>query len=205
MISSLSGTVLAIDAGSAVIEVGGIGFLFAATPATLAKLHLGSEARVLTTLIVREDSLTLFGFHDADERDVFNVLLGVSGIGAKTALAALNTLPPDALRRALAAKDERAICKIPGIGPKVAKRLMLEIGDKLGAPLNSPVMSGAGTVSEVASSGEALAADVLAALVNLGWHEREAEPAVQQALAKLPDGSIAELLRLALQILGSRR
>lgn len=205
MISSLSGEVLEISAGSAVIEVGGVGFLFSATPATLAKLHPGTDARILTTLIVREDSLTLFGFSDADERDVFNVLLGVSGIGAKTALAALNVLPPDELRRALATKDERAICKIPGIGPKVAKRMILEIGDKLGAPVHLAPADGQDSGDLRVHREGGSHSDVLSALVNLGWHEREADGAVDEAIAQLPDGSIAELLRLSLQILGSRR
>ncbi|MDR6938728.1 Holliday junction branch migration protein RuvA [Arcanobacterium hippocoleae] len=207
MISSLSGEVLEVHPGSAVIEVGGMGFHFFATANTLSHLHIGESARVLTALIVREDALILFGFADADERDVFNTLLGVSGIGAKTALAALAVLSPDDLRGALMAKDEKIICKVPGIGPKVAKRIILEIGDKLGAPVSSSAIVGTDKsgVEGTEQSKPMLQSDVLAALVNLGWHERAAQAAVAEAVLELPSGDVPQVLRLALQILGSRR
>ncbi|XCB30034.1 Holliday junction branch migration protein RuvA [Arcanobacterium hippocoleae] len=208
MISSLNGEVLAVNASGAVIDVGGVGFAFSATFSTLSHLHVGAQARVLTTLIVREDSLTLYGFTDSDERDVFNALLGVSGIGAKIALAALGVLTPNQLRRALIVKDEKTICKVPGIGPKVAKRIILEIGDKLGTPDGeNETSNGGGTENNKKNlnAGAVSHSDVLSALVNLGWHEREADSAVNKALAQMPDGTVAELLRLSLQILGSRR
>lgn len=209
MISSLNGEITEINAGSAVIDINGVGYFFLATPQTLSRLKIGAPAKILTSLIVREDSLTLFGFADSDEREIFRILLGVSGIGAKTALATLSTLTPDQLRQALYLKDEKTICKVPGIGPKAAKRIILEIGEKLGKPQNLALSSDEITEkaesSSVPDAQRVSHADVLAALMNLGWHERDAEEAIQAAYIQKPQGSVPELLRLALQILGSRR
>ncbi len=197
MISSLRGTVIALMAGSAVIEVGGVGLQVFATTSALAKLHQGSEALLHTHLVVKEDSLTLYGFHSLEEKEVFEVLLGVSGIGAKIALAALNTYDANTLRQIVAQKNEKAITQIPGIGPKVAKRILLEIGDKLGPALSE--------ATPVAPAESATTETVIAALVGLGWREAEAGEAVNLALQQLPTGTTQELLRTALQIFGSRR
>ena len=132
MIASLRGTVLEVSLTGAVIEVGGLGMAFQATPATLAGLRVGEEGHVHTELLVREDSMTLFGFADADERHCFRVLLGAKGVGAKLALAVLAVHTPDALRRAIAAQDVAALKRVPGLGPKGAQRVIIDIGDKLG-------------------------------------------------------------------------
>ncbi|SPT74476.1 Holliday junction ATP-dependent DNA helicase RuvA [Arcanobacterium haemolyticum] len=199
VIASLRGIVSAIGVTSAVIEVGGVGMSVQATPTTLSTLRMGAEAHLMTSLIVREDSLTLYGFGDIDERDVFDILTGISGIGPRTALAVLAVLTPDALRDAVATKNEAALTRVSGIGKKGAQRMILELGSKLGPTRGSATASGADTRVVPAD------ADVLEALVNLGWNEREAAPAVHEATDRMPGASVAELLRAALQILGSRR
>ena len=204
MIASLSGSVLAVSAGTAVIDVGGVGMEIQATPNTLAALRVGEQAHVHTSLVVREDSLTLFGFECIDERDVFNILLGVSGIGPRTALTVLSVLPPDELRSAVTNKNEAALTRVPGIGKKGAQRLILEIGTKLGPAL------GAGANGADAGRAQPIVVvdqDVVAALVGLGWPEKLASEATAQARANGADAapSVAELLKNSLRILGSRR
>ncbi|MFY9262918.1 MAG: Holliday junction branch migration protein RuvA [Actinomycetaceae bacterium] len=196
MIASLRGSVLSIGSGGAVIETGGVGLQFQATANTLATLRIGHEGQVYTSLVVREDALTLYGFADEDERDVFNTLTTITGIGPRTALAVLGVHRPDELRLALERKDEAALTRVPGIGKKSAQRMLLELGSKLGPVRGeTPVAASSGTTS----------VEVLEALTNLGWSEREAAPALEEAMAKVPSGSIADLLRASLQILGSRR
>lgn len=196
MISSLTGRVLSRNVSSAVIEVGGIGFCVFATADTLSTLTEGESVTLPTVLVVKEDSLTLYGFADAEERSVFEVLTGISGIGPRIALAVLTVFSPDGLRAVLAAKNEKELTRVPGIGIKGARRMILEIGDRLGpgslsAPKVSPVAPGAEN-------------DVVQALVNLGWNERDAQQAYGQAAQNIPAGTAAQLLRGALQILGSR-
>lgn len=197
MISSVRGAVIGLDKDSVVLEVGGIGLRIYTSPATLASLHLGSEAQLYTSLIVKEDELSLYGFADADSRAVFNVLLGVSRIGARTALAMLAVHTPDALRSAIANKDINALTQVSGIGKKGAERIILEIGDKLGP---APQLAAANSPASGAAE-----RDVLEALINLGWPEREAKPACVQAVQENPEAAVADLLRAALQILGKRR
>ncbi|MBA2560005.1 MAG: Holliday junction branch migration protein RuvA, partial [Propionibacteriales bacterium] len=127
MIASVRGLVLAVFIDSAVIEVGGVGLLVACTPAALADLRVGQEASLATSLVVREDSLTLFGFSDYDERAVFELVQTASGVGPKLAQAMLAVHGPDDLRRAVAAEDLVTLCKVPGIGRKGAQRIVLEL------------------------------------------------------------------------------
>ena len=134
MISHLDGTVSAIAPEGAVIEVGGVGLLVQCTPGTLAMLAPGSRARVATSLVVREDALTLFGFAADDERDVFELLQTASGVGPRLALAMLAVFTPDELRRAVAAEDITALTRVPGIGRKGAQRIVLELAGRLGSP-----------------------------------------------------------------------
>ncbi|MCI6573579.1 MAG: Holliday junction branch migration protein RuvA [Actinomycetaceae bacterium] len=201
MIASVSGTVDAVTTSSAVINVSGVGFEIYATPDTLSQIHVGETAALYTTLVVKEDSLTLFGFATLDEKDVFSTLLSVSGIGARTALAILSVLPPDELRAAIAAKNEAALTRVPGIGKKGAQRMILEIGTKLG-PARAGLEATAGSASAVPTN-----PDVLEALVNLGWPERLAQSAIDEAyeLAGGQHLDIPELLRNSLRILGAKR
>ena len=132
MIASIRGEVLDIALDHAVIEACGVGYRINATPSTLATLRRGAEARLVTAMIVREDSMTLYGFPDGDARDLFLTLLGVSGIGPKIALATLAVYDANALRQALADGDVTALTRVPGIGKRSAERLVLELRDKIG-------------------------------------------------------------------------
>ena len=196
MIAALRGNVLSIEPTAAVIEAGGVGYAVQATPATLAGLRVGQEAFVHTSLVVREDSMTLFGFADADEREVFDALQTVSGVGPKLALTILATLTPDQLRQAVANADIAALTRVSGVGKKGAQRLVLEIGAKLvprrGGDLEGP-------------SSNARSGDVVAALVGLGFSERDAESAFSQVEKATPEAEVPELLRASLKILGAGR
>src|SRR5512139_3053648 len=203
MIAFVSGTVAAAGPGEAVIDVGGVGLSVNCTPATLAGLRVGDRSRVPTSLVVREDSLTLYGFADEDERTTFEVLQTASGVGPRLALAVLAVHTPDALRRAMASEDVNALTKVPGIGKKGAQRMVLELKDRLGAPTG-----GAGAAPR-ASNGAAPWRDQLhAALLGLGWSSREADDAVasaavhaDEALAAGDQPDVAALLRSALRSL----
>ena len=198
MIASVRGRVLAVRLDAAVVEVGGVGLLVQATPATLAGLHTGQEAELATSLVVREESLTLFGFADADERDVFETLQSVSGIGPRLALAMLAVHTPDGLRQAVAAQDVKALTRVPGIGQKGAQRLVLELTGRLAAP------SGAGPAeTPVLVPANARHDQVVEALVGLGWAQRAATDAVETVAADHEAGTdVAVLLRAALRTLG---
>jgi holliday junction DNA helicase RuvA len=206
MIASVRGQVLAVRLDAAVIEVGGVGMLVQATPATLAELRLGQEARLATSLVVREDSLTLFGFADDDERDVFETVQTVSGIGPRLALAMLAVHTPDGLRAAVAGQDLNALVKVPGIGRKGAQRIVLELTDRLGAP--AAAAGGPATATSVPGSSPAWRDQVVEALVGLGWSAKQAGDAVD-AVAADGDGAtaagagdVAGLLRRSLRHLG---
>ncbi|GAA1976918.1 Holliday junction branch migration protein RuvA [Kitasatospora viridis] len=174
MIAFVQGPVAALSAGLAVIEVGGVGMAVQCTPNTLSTLRLGEPARLCTSLVVREDSLTLYGFADEDERATFEVLQAAPGVGPRLAQAMLGVHSPEALRVAVAQGDERALIKVPGIGKAKAAKLLLEYKDKLGVPHGTvPVQSAPVAV------GPAPWQDQLhAALVGLGYAPREADEAV---------------------------
>jgi Holliday junction DNA helicase RuvA len=204
VIASVRGRVLALRLDSVVVEVGGVGLLLSATPATIAGLRLGSEAELTTSLVVREDSLTLFGFADADERDVFEAVQTVSGVGPRLAMAMLAVHTPDGLRRAVAAQDLNALMKVPGIGRKGAQRLVLELSDRLGPTIGAVVPSGAGGEAAVSVAPAQVRDQVVEALVGLGWSVRQAADAVEVVI-QLPDGEsddVPAVLRSALRHLG---
>lgn len=199
MIASVTGTVESVGLDHAVVSVGGVGMLVHATPSTLAGLRHGAEARLATTLVVREESLTLFGFADDDERRVFETLQTVSGVGPRLALAMLAVHEPDALRRAVADEDLAALQRVPGIGKKGAQRVVLELGDKLG-PAAGAVPA---PVAEAPAGPEV--PEVTAALVSLGWSAKPAEDAVRSVVADGADpADVPAVLRSALQLLGGR-
>ena len=205
MIASVHGTVLAVRLDAAVLEVGGVGLLVQATPATLATLRAGSPATLATTLVVREDSLTLYGFAETDERDVFEVVQTVSGVGPRLALAMLAVHTPDGLRRAVADEDLAALQRVPGIGRKGAQRIVLELGDRLGAPAPRAAVDASTRPSAPVDRRD----QVVEALVGLGWQARTAADTVASVL----DGStepvsqedVAGVLRAALRTLGGAR
>jgi holliday junction DNA helicase RuvA len=178
VISHLAGTVCAISPEGAVIEVGGVGLLVQCTPGTLATLRPGEQARVATSLVVREDALTLFGFVTDDERDVFVLLQTASGVGPRLALAMLAVFTPDALRRAVATEDVAALMRVPGIGRKGAQRIVLELAGRLGAPgAGSPTDVG-GVVRSRLGGPPPWREQVRTGLVNLGWQTRDADQAI---------------------------
>ncbi|MFI9012283.1 Holliday junction branch migration protein RuvA [Actinosynnema sp. NPDC053489] len=196
MISSLRGQVLSIGLDHVVVEVGGVGYAVQATPATLAALRRGEEAQLATALVVREDSLTLFGFADAESRELFGLLQTVSGIGPRLALATLAVLEPDKLRAALAEGNTTVLTQVPGIGRKGAERLIIELRDKVGHLAPAPTAAGdAGQVR----------AQVAEALLGLGFPAKQAEQAVDAVLAA--DGALgtSEVLRRSLAALGRKR
>jgi Holliday junction DNA helicase RuvA len=204
VIASVAGTVLAITGESAVVEVGGVGLAIQCTPATLASLRTGSEARLATSLVVREDSLTLFGFATDDERGIFETLQGVTGVGPRLAQAVLAAHSPDAVRAAVATDDVGALMLVSGVGRKGAQRLVLELKDKLGTTSTSatvlrlPGRDGPGLWREQLRS----------ALIGLGWMGREVDealaavgPEAEAALAVGDTPDVAALLKSCLQML----
>jgi Holliday junction DNA helicase RuvA len=182
----------------AVVEVGGAGLAVHATPATLARLRRGEQARLATSLVVREDSLTLFGFADTEERDLFTLLQTVGGVGPRLALATLAVLDPDALRRALADGDATALTRVPGIGRKGAERMVLELRDKVVAPAPAPVPSAPASAGGPRDQ-------VVEALLGLGFPIKPAEQAVDAVLADNGAADASAALRAALSRLGRNR
>ncbi|MGW5937249.1 Holliday junction branch migration protein RuvA [Streptomyces celluloflavus] len=206
MIAFVSGPVAALAPDTAVVEVGGIGMAVQCTPNTLSGLRVGQPARLATSLVVREDSLTLYGFADDDERQTFELLQTASGVGPRLAQAMLAVHSPDTLRMAVADGDEKTLTAVPGIGKKGAQKLLLELKDRLGAPLGN----------SRAAIGSAVTAgwrdQLHAALIGLGYATREADEAVAavapQAEAAVADGGqpqVPQLLKAALQSLNRAR
>ena len=178
MIAHLDGKVCSVAPDGAVIDVGGVGLLVQCTPGTLAGLRAGERARVATSLVVREDALTLYGFAGDDERNTFELLQTASGIGPRLALAMLAVFSPDALRRAVAAEDLAALTTVPGIGRKGAQRIVLELAGRLGSPGEMPSGDAAGGGPAAAGRAVSWRDQVRAGLVNLGWQARDAELAI---------------------------
>jgi Holliday junction DNA helicase RuvA len=203
VIAAVRGEVLEIGLDHAVVEVGGAGLAVHATPATLAGLRRGEQARLATSLVVREDSLTLFGFADADERELFTLLQTVSGVGPRLALATLAVLDPDALCRALADGDAAALTRVPGIGRKGAERLVLELRDKVAG------MGGARAPAPAPRASDGPRDQVVEALAGLGFPAKAAEQAVDGVLAENgadgPARDAPTVLRAALTRLGRSR
>jgi len=197
MISSVRGEVLEVALDHVVIEAAGIGYRVYATPSTLATLHRGSEARLVTAMIVREDSQTLYGFVDGDARDLFLTLLSVSGVGPRLAMATLAVYDSAALRQVLAESDVTALTRVPGIGKRGAERMVLELHDKVG-----PVGT---TVGAPVVNGHAVRSPVVEALVGLGFAAKQAEETTDKVLAADHDATTSSALRAALSLLGKGR
>jgi holliday junction DNA helicase RuvA len=206
MISSVRGQVLAVHLDHAVIEVGGVGLAVRTTPTTLAGLTRGEQARLATTLVVREDSLTLFGFATEAAKQLFELVQSVSGVGPKIALALLAVLDPDQLRRALASGDTATLTRAPGIGKKGAERLVLELKDKVGAA-GASAPTGTGQSAGISLPWRDQLAD---ALEGLGFTTKQADDAAAAVGADaedpaVADGDVGVLLRRALSLLGRSR
>jgi len=198
VISSVSGEVIDIALDHVVVECAGVGYRVLATPPTLGSLTRGAQVRLLTAMMVREDSMTLYGFTDPEARDLFGLLQTVTGVGPRLAMATLAVLEPESLRRALAESDAKALTTVPGIGKRVAERLVVELRDKVTAGPVGAAVPGAPVAASVG-------AQVVEALVGLGFTEGAAEKAVAAVLADHPGADSATLLRAALTSLGPRR
>lgn len=204
MIASIRGPVLSVGLDHAVIEAAGVGYRINATPATLATLSRGGEARLITTMVVREDSMTLFGFPDEESRELFALLQTVTGVGPRLAMAVLAVLEPQLLRTALGAGDVKALMKVPGVGKRVAERLVVDLRDKVG-PLPAAGTQGS-DASLAGSAGLGPVHDQVAeALVGLGFSAAQAEQATAAAVQLKPDASTSDLLRSALSSLGKTK
>jgi holliday junction DNA helicase RuvA len=199
MIASVRGMVAALAPEGAVVEVGGVGLAVQCTPGTLAALRVGAEARLATSLVVREDSLTLYGFADDDEKHLFELLQTASGVGPRLAQAVLAVLTPDAVRKALANADIVTLTRVPGIGKKGAERLILELRDRIG-----PVSV---SVTAPGRPDTAWTDQVRQALVGLGWTASQAEQAVAAVAESVeePTPPVPVLLKQAIRLLGRTR
>jgi Holliday junction DNA helicase RuvA len=198
MIAQLSGTVVGVGATWAVLETGGIGLRAQCGPNTTATLRLGQSTTLQTSLVVREDSLTLYGFSTTDERDFFELLLTATGVGPKLAQAALAVLRPEELRRAIATENLVQLVKVPGIGRKGAQRIVIELKDKMSS------VSSTDDQAVVSASGEPWREQVSQGLQGLGWSARDADAAcsdVEHLVREDPEVSIAIVMRAALQTL----
>jgi Holliday junction DNA helicase RuvA len=202
MISSVRGTAVHVDADSVVVEVGGVGLHVAVTPQVARMTHLGDTVLLHTTLIVREDALSLFGFESREELTVFGLLLGVTGVGPKSALGVLSTLSVAQIADAVAGDDDAPFRRVSGIGPKTAKLIVVQLAGKIAVA--RPTGSSGGD----AAPSPLVPAQVVQALVGLGWSERVAAAAVEVAAsdaAPADRASVPALLRLTLAALGPAR
>ena len=191
MIAFVRGKVASISLNAVVIDVGGVGYQILCAPGTIASLRRGVEAELATSMVVREDSQTLYGFADADERDMFELVQTASGVGPKVAQAMLAVLPPDRLRTAIAGADHAALTTVPGIGRKGAERIILELKDRIGPAV---------AVSTTAAG--AWRDQVREALQGLGWSTRDADAAADAVSPDAEAGAdVATLLRSALRSL----
>ena len=207
MIAKLRGIIDTIGNDYCIIDVSGVGYLLFASSKTLAKLSQGQEAALLTEMVVREDSLSLFGFADAWEKEWFLTLTKVQGVGAKVCLSILSVLTPTQLSQAISAQDKTSFCRASGVGPKLAARIVTELKDKIvSIPVNSSgdindVMTGAvlEKSAKTDNAENAKSEDVISALVNLGYQRLEAYRAVSKVVAENPQADVATLIRLALK------
>jgi Holliday junction DNA helicase RuvA len=198
VIASVRGRVTGVSPDSAIVEVGGVGLLVFCTPTTIAGLRVGEDVHLATSLMVREDSLTLYGFADADERATFELLQTATGVGPRLAQAVLAMHQPDAVRRAVATEDLTALMLVPGVGKKGAQRLVLELKDRIGLPTSGAAAAPRGRPADAAEQ-------VRAALQGLGYSAREADEAVSAVSSDdeaLTD--VGGLLKAALRALDRR-
>jgi Holliday junction DNA helicase RuvA len=202
VIASVHGRVAALGPDGAVVEVGGVGLAVSCAPGTLARLRVGETARLATSLVVREDSLTLYGFADDDERSLFELLQTANGVGPKLAQTILGVYPPREVRRAIATGDYPALVKVPGIGRKGAERIVLELRDRIGAIDGDPTAASLVGVTAIAPWKD----QVLHALAGLGFGNKEAAEAIETVAADSQDNpEVAVILRRAIQLLGRSR
>jgi Holliday junction DNA helicase RuvA len=197
VIAFVRGTVAQVGLSSVVVDIGGVGLEVNCTPGTIATLREGTTAHLPTSMVVREESLTVFGFLDDDEKSVFELLLTASGVGPKLAQAMLAVHSPDDLRRAVTREDVKALTAVPGIGQKGAQRIILELKDRIGPPTG-----GGAAVTHVHAAEPAWRVQVRDGLVGLGWSAKEADRAIDVVAPEDdPAPDVGALLRDALRAL----
>ncbi|MBR6355844.1 MAG: Holliday junction branch migration protein RuvA [Alphaproteobacteria bacterium] len=211
MIAKLRGIIDTVGEDSCIIDVNGVGYQVAASAKTLGKLNVGAETTLLTIMTVREDDISLFGFADVWEKEWFNTLTKVQGVGAKVCLSILSVLTPSQLAQAISAQDKASFCRASGVGPKLAARIVTELKDKIvtvpvavsnSQPILAAKEEGAPLeIKELPASDVDYGKneDVTSALVNLGYQRLEAYRAATKVLAENPEANIATLIRLALK------
>lgn len=199
MIASLTGIVQAVRSNTCVLNVHGVGYLVNITPAVQRELHLGDEHTFHTTLVVREDSMTLFGFDTPESVEIFDVLLSVSGVGPRSALAILSELSPAAILGAVVDENDAVFKKVTGIGPKTAKLIIVQLAGKISA------LSAGAPSATSASPSTGVSTTVLNALVGLGWNERIAQEALDSISSPQATNDSAQLLKQALSVLAGKK
>ncbi|MHA2789106.1 Holliday junction branch migration protein RuvA [Corynebacterium sp. S7] len=202
MIDSLNGEILSIGLDHAVIECGGVGYRFLAAPPTLGRLTRGESTRVLTAMVVKEDSMTLYGFTNVDDRELFHTLQSVSGLGPKLALATLSLYNASEVAQLVTSGDVKALQAIPGVGKRMAERMALELKDKLKAVAMEVPATGSESLGHVSSN--AMVEQVIEALIGLGFTEKSARPVVESVVAENEEADTALVLRTALAQLGRK-
>ena len=206
MIAQLRGTIVRIDTQLIIIDVQGVGYAVHVSGRTHGQLStLADEVTILTEMQVREDSMTLFGFVDAAERDAFRLLITVQGVGAKAAMAILSVFDPNALTEAIVAGDKAMVARADGVGPKIAQRIVNELSEKIG---KIPSLGGGAIGADFAdaapnSAAAAIQQDAVSALVNLGYGRSEAHAAVVRAQRAGNDATVSSLISVALQEMGA--
>lgn len=213
MIAKLHGIIDTIGEDSCIIDVNGVGYLVSASAKTLGKLSIGADATLLTSMTVREDDISLYGFADAWEKEWFNTLTRVQGVGAKVCLSILSVLTPTQLAQAIGAQDKASFCRASGVGPKLAARIVTELKDKIvtvpvsvgGQPVTANSAAPATpTTTPIPEVDYSKSEDVTSALVNLGYQRIEAYHAATRVLSKNPDADVSTLIRLALKEFASK-
>lgn len=206
MIAKLKGIIDSIYEDSCIVDVNGVGYLVAASSRTLSKLVRGAEAALLIETVVREDNISLYGFYDAFEKEWFNTLTKVQGVGAKVALSILSALSPSQVAQAVAAQDKASFSRASGVGPKLAARIVTELKDKIvSVPMGDVSLSVLADKEDIAVAAQNIptnndmAEDVISALINLGYQRLEAYRAASKVCAENADKSLSELIRLSLK------
>lgn len=204
MIASLRGTVLSIGLDHGVIDCGGVGYLFTATPTTLATLRRGEEATVLTAMVVREDAMLLYGFTDSESREMFHLLQTVTGLGPKLAVATQSVLNPAEVSQAVVGADAKTLQRVPGVGKRMAERMILELKDKVAAFTVAETEETPAAGVQLPVGSEMVTEQVTEALLGLGFMEKEATRVIGEVLAEQPELDTAAALRAALAALGKK-
>lgn len=202
MIASLRGTIIASTLSSVVIEVGGVGYGVTVSPRTISELSKGEEVFLLTTMVVREDSMTLYGFLRDDERAMFTLLQSVSGLGPKLAMAALSVYSAGEIATAISTADHKKLGAIPGVGKRMSERMVVDLKDKVGAYAEEVAAAGVGSAPVVLNTGAG--ETVVEALQGLGFTAAQAEKTVAALQKEMPEADASSLLRAALAALGKR-